>query len=65
MDHIETDQYPSIEFIHSMRNVSRDTSKRKKQNNNKNMKKRQEKKHSNPHRDNLENKGSNIDVVIG
>ena len=64
MDHIETDRYNTTEFIHSMRNVNRDTSKEKREN----KKRRMKKDHKNTksiHHENIENKGSNIDVVIG
>lgn len=64
MDHIETDRYNSTEFIHSMRNVNRDTSRKKRQNNKRRMKKDQ-KTGRTTNSENIEKKGGNIDVVIG
>lgn len=66
MNHIETDHLNPTEFIHSMRNVSRDTNQKKQNKNKKQMKKNlKDTKKNNNHRDTVENKGSNIDVVIG
>ncbi len=65
MEHIELHRYNSSEFIHSMKNVDKDSNGRKKQNKKKNKKYNKEKNMKNHHRDNQDNKGGKIDVIVG
>jgi len=67
MDHIETNQYNPTEFIHSIRNVNRDTHQKKKKENKKQQLKKEKMKMKShkKHTDEKETIGRKIDLTIG